>query len=74
MAGKEPDVDTLIEAAERHGKDSEPDHEVGDLQQLLRAAWGLMTPDQRQALLVSPEAEDVLMHGGEPEGGESLSP
>ena len=27
--------------AKQHGLDSEPDHEVGDLQQFLRLAWSL---------------------------------
>jgi hypothetical protein len=32
------DVGTYIAAARQHGEDSEPDHEVGDLQDLLREA------------------------------------
>lgn len=43
------DVETYIAAAQRHGADSEPDHEVGDIQDLLRAAWAIFTPDQRTA-------------------------
>lgn len=40
-------IDDIIEAAANHGRDSEPDHEVGDLQDLLRVAWKIMTPQQR---------------------------
>ena len=41
-------VEEIIAAAERHGEQSEPDHEVGDLQDALRAAWALLSPDQRR--------------------------
>lgn len=34
------DIEFYIETAETHGAESEPDHEVGDLQDFLRAAWG----------------------------------
>lgn len=40
-------VEKIIEAAEQHGRDSEPEHEVGDLQDALREAWKRMTPAQR---------------------------
>ena len=36
----------LIDSAEKHGNESEPDHEVGDLQDALRAAIELMTEGQ----------------------------
>jgi hypothetical protein len=35
-----------LDAAQQHGEDSEPDHEVGDLQDLLRTMWSLLTPEQ----------------------------
>lgn len=41
------DIEFYIKAAEQHGEDSEPDHEVGDLQDFLREAWKIMTPEQR---------------------------
>lgn len=47
-------AETVILAAEEHGKQSEPDHEVGDLQEALRVCWRLMTTRQRE------EAADVL--------------
>lgn len=40
----------IIDAARRHGDVSERDHEVGDLQDALRAAWVLLTDAQRAAL------------------------
>lgn len=42
-------VEQILRAAERHGLESEPDHEVGDLQDALREAWDHMTPEQRKA-------------------------
>lgn len=48
-------VELVIEAAESHGESSEPDHEVGDLQDALRAAWDLMSGGQRKALVMTQE-------------------
>lgn len=42
-----PLVEKIIQAAKTHGDESEPDHEVGDLQDALREAWKRMTPEQR---------------------------
>jgi hypothetical protein len=50
----EPAVETaedLIKAAKQHGLQSEPEHEVGDLQEMVRASWRLMTNNQREDLL-----------------------
>lgn len=43
-------VDNIMAAASAHAESGEPDHEVGDLQSVLRAAWELMTLKQRQQL------------------------
>jgi hypothetical protein len=45
----------LIRAAEHHASLSDPDHEVGDLQDALIAAWSLMTHEQRTKLLAECE-------------------
>lgn len=82
-AMKQPDIETLIAASLQHGQDSEPDHEVGDLQAYLRAGWGLLTTDQRMALLNHPRLKSALEATGEEallvieklqhsEGGENL--
>lgn len=42
----------VLEQAEEHGLDAEPDHEVGDLQDALRVAFSLLTEEQ-QATAVS---------------------
>lgn len=53
-------VEDLIGFAQKHGEDSDPDHEVGDLQDLLRAAWKLMTPEQRRAMLTDASVSNVV--------------
>lgn len=40
----------IINKARQHGEDSDPDHEVGDLQDVLREALTLMTKTQRTKL------------------------
>lgn len=42
-------VELFISKATEHGEDSEPDHEVGDLQDYFRTAWEMMTPKQRMS-------------------------
>lgn len=44
------DIEKLILAAQHHGEDSEADHEVGDLQDLLRACWATMPPKARRTV------------------------
>jgi len=46
---KRRDIEHYIRAAEQHGIDDDPDHEVGDLQDHLRDMWNLLTPEQRSA-------------------------
>ncbi|WP_456718042.1 MULTISPECIES: hypothetical protein [unclassified Bradyrhizobium] len=45
------DSEAFVTIAQRHGEDSEPDHEVGDLQIFFRAAYDLLTPEQRHSFL-----------------------
>lgn len=40
------DLDRLIEAAAEHGNTSEPEHQVGDLDHVLRLCWEQLTPQQ----------------------------
>lgn len=53
---------TLLEAAENHGADSDPDMEAGDLGLVVRACWLLLTPAQREQVL--SDCEDILEWGG----------
>ncbi len=65
----EPSHDDFIEdvlaAAKAHGQISEPDHEVGDLQDVLRACWGIMTPEQRTriAQMANASIEELYSPG-----------
>lgn len=42
-------IDRAIEDAVFHGEASEPEQEIGDLQELARQLWRLLTPEQRKA-------------------------
>jgi hypothetical protein len=48
------DVEHLLTVAKQHGEDSEPDHEVGDLQDFLRVAWALLNEQQKAAFFADP--------------------
>ena len=47
MPNPKHDVEYFIGLAQQHGEDSEPDHEVGDLQTFFREAWALLSEAQR---------------------------
>ena len=53
-------IEFYLETAAMHGEASEPDHEVGDLQQLLRSMWGLLLPEQKLLFAHNPEVQAVL--------------
>jgi hypothetical protein len=58
----------LFKAADNHAEDTgEADHAVGDLQDVLRAAWDLMTPEQRGQLLESDAVEALIEAGAQDE-------
>jgi len=46
----------LFDGAEAHGEESGADHETGDLQDILRGCWGLLSPAQRRAVYAEHEA------------------
>jgi hypothetical protein len=56
-------INVLVRGAEQHGEDSEPDHEVGDLQELLILMWGLLTPEQRVAFVSMPQVRGIYEDG-----------
>lgn len=60
---RDPRVERILNAAQQHGQNSEPDHEVGDLQDVLRAAWSLMSIEQRNQLMAAAETVNVLQAG-----------
>lgn len=53
------DIETMIEDAERHGRDSEPDHEVGDLQALARVLWQSLPTEARDRVAAEWRAWDA---------------
>jgi hypothetical protein len=55
-----PDLEALFQAADAHAADAgDADHAFGDLQAILRVAWRLLTPAQRQTLFAEPELEEL---------------
>lgn len=61
-----------IRAAKEHGENSDPDHEVGDLQDYLRDMWKLLTPEQRDAYFNLDSVIDRLELGLSSEEFDSL--
>jgi hypothetical protein len=53
-------LEQVLAAAERHGKDEGYESWVGDLEELLRAVWPLLTGAQKRAAFASPEGADLL--------------
>jgi len=61
-------LEKLLTAADNHGEDSgEPDHTVGDLQDLLRATWGLMSAGQKALLMEDSTVADLVDVGARDE-------
>ena len=55
-----PELDDLFRAADAHAAEAgDLDHAVGDLQEILRAAWRVLTPQQRRDLFAQPELADL---------------
>lgn len=66
------DIGFYTAAAQQHGQDSDPDHEVGDLQDMLRAMWAILTPAQRVAYAGS-DAVRMVLQGALPNFDEDAS-
>lgn len=63
-------LSSLFGAADNHGADTgEADHTVGDLQDLLRAAWSLMSRSQRRDMLSCDATLAVIEAGSRGEFG-----
>ena len=45
------DIEGIIDAATRHGVESEPDMEVGDLQEALRLCWRYLSQGNKKLVL-----------------------
>lgn len=54
-------LEKLFKGADNHGEDAgESDHTVGDLQDLLRAAWGILSASQKEELLKDDAVEAIV--------------
>jgi hypothetical protein len=60
VKNKEPLFERLLQAAYDYGTKEGTDMEAGDLQELLRAAWALLTPEQKQAFFRRPEITALM--------------
>jgi hypothetical protein len=60
---RDPRIERVLAAATEHGVNATPEHESGDLQGVLRAAWALMSAEQRDHLMAAAETLDVLQQG-----------
>jgi hypothetical protein len=58
------DPETFIDAATQHAEDDDPDHEVGDLQEYFRAAFELLSPEQKAAFLKDDRVQSCLVAAG----------
>ncbi len=56
----EPLLDAILQAAEAHGEESEPEMQVGDLEQALRVAWELLPGAERLKMVESFEVKEIL--------------
>ncbi len=57
-------VDDLIAHATAHGETSDTRQVIGDLSDMLRAAWRLMTPAQRAAFREDSEVLGIIEAAG----------
>lgn len=57
-------INCMLSAAQNHGEASELEHEVGDLQDMLKAAWALLLPEQKLQLLRNPKVAEILQDEG----------
>lgn len=60
MAKKLPFLARLLEAMRAHGEQSEPDMEVGDLQQLVRDLWSRLPKQQQVAVANDGQWRDLI--------------
>jgi hypothetical protein len=71
MSGSgESDIEGIIEAA-RLSSASDPEQEIVALQDLLRAAWSLMSERQQSELIESDEAQALLAEDEDEEDEET---
>lgn len=53
-------LERVLEAAQAHGEEDDPEHEIGDLQGVIHAMWSVLTDDQKETVLAHDDVRDVL--------------
>jgi hypothetical protein len=64
------ELERILDAARRHGQESEPDHEVGDLLEVLRALWPRVPARTRRGFMRCDLVLDLLRNWGDEADGE----
>ena len=62
VAANPRDIHEVFRGASEHGMQSDPDHEVGDLQDALITAFEVMGPDQKEAFFASDAVSEILRY------------
>jgi len=58
-------MSAILQAAENHGNEGEPDMEVGDLQEVIWELWEAMSPGCREKIMARQKwADFVTDHNG----------
>jgi hypothetical protein len=53
-------IEKLLDAAQAHGDDLGSETQIGDLEELCRLIWGVLTPEQRALVWEADTAQDLL--------------
>lgn len=46
-------LDLILAAAEIHGEEGDPEHEIGDLQEVIYAMWKVLSEEQKVVVVAS---------------------
>jgi hypothetical protein len=63
--GEERSLDHYLGFARGHGETADTRQWIADLEDMLRVAWGLMTPEQRAAFREHPDVLSIAEAAGE---------
>jgi hypothetical protein len=58
-------LERLLGAAASHGEQSEPEHEVGDLQEILIAIWSVLDKKTKSKVMSHSQIEAILEEWGD---------
>jgi hypothetical protein len=63
--GQEQGIETYLGFAKGHGETSDTQQWIGDLEDMLRVAWRLLTPEQQRRFRDDPEILAIVEAAGE---------